>query len=149
MARGHQNFRRGTDLLRIFGTGKNLHRKAKIMLDHITLSVTDVEASRAFYDRVLAPLGIKRLYADGGHAAGYGKGQKAFFWIAQQNRPATQVHVAFAASTREAIVAFYELALTHGGRDNGSPGPRPRYHERYFAAFVLDPDGNNIEAVIQ
>lgn len=119
------------------------------MLDHITLAVTDFERSRAFYDHALAPLGIKRIYADGDHAAGYGRGGKAFFWIAQQDRPATQAHVAFVAANQEAIAAFHEAALAHGGRDNGAPGPRPRYHDRYFAAFALDPDGNNIEAVTQ
>ncbi len=119
------------------------------MLDHVTLSVTSFARSRAFYDQVLAPLGIRRLYADGDVAAGYGHGGKAFFWIAQQERSATQAHVAFAAPSRESIIAFHQAGLVSGGRDNGGPGPRPLYHERYFAAFVLDPDGNNIEAVIQ
>ena len=119
------------------------------MLDHITLAVTDFELSCAFYDQTLAPLGITRLYADGELAAGYGHNGKAFFWIAQQDHSATQAHVAFAAPTQEAIAAFYQAALASGGRDNGPPGLRPRYHEGYFAAFVLDPDGNNIEAVIQ
>jgi len=111
--------------------------------------VTDFERSRAFYDAALAPLGVQRLYADGDLAAGYGLDGKAFFWIAQHDGLATQTHVAFAASSRKAIVAFHEAALTSGGRDYGAPGPRPRYHDGYFAAFVLDPDGNNIEAVIQ
>lgn len=119
------------------------------MLDHITLTVTDFVRSRAFYDRALAPLGVSQLYADGDLAAGYGRNGKAFFWIAQHGRTATQAHVAFAAPDPEAITAFYEAALAHGGLDNGAPGPRPRYHDRYFAAFVLDPDGNNIEAVMQ
>jgi catechol 2,3-dioxygenase-like lactoylglutathione lyase family enzyme len=122
---------------------------AKRMLDHITLAVTDFERSRVFYDHVLAPLGINRLYADSYRAAGYGKMGKAFFWIAQQDRPASQTHVAFVAPDREAISAFHEAALACGGRDNGAPGPRPQYHDRYFAAFAFDPDGNNIEAVIQ
>jgi catechol 2,3-dioxygenase-like lactoylglutathione lyase family enzyme len=119
------------------------------MLDHVTLAVTDFQRSRAFYDQVLAPLGIKRLFADGDHAAGYGHEGKAFFWIAQQDRPATQAHIAFAAPGKEAVAAFHSAALAHGGRDNGAPGPRPQYHDRYFAAFAFDPDGNNIEAVIQ
>lgn len=119
------------------------------MLDHVTLSVTDFRVSRAFYDLLLAPLGLQRLYADGDHAAGYGRDGKAFFWIAQQDRPATQAHVAFAAPSPESIIAFHQAGLANGGRDNGAPGPRPLYHDGYFAAFVLDPDGNNIEAVIQ
>jgi catechol 2,3-dioxygenase-like lactoylglutathione lyase family enzyme len=119
------------------------------MLDHVTLTVTDFERSCAFYDGALAPLGITRLYADGNLAAGYGSNGKAFFWIAQQNRSATKAHVAFNAPSQDAITAFYQAALTHGGRDNGAPGPRPQYHDHYFAAFVLDPDGNNVEAVIQ
>lgn len=119
------------------------------MLDHVTLSVTDFKRSRAFYDAALAPLGVQRLYADGDLAAGYGLDGKAFFWIAQHEGLATQTHVAFAAPSREAIVAFHKAAIASGGRDNGAPGPRPQYHDRYFAAFALDPDGNNIEAVIQ
>ncbi|MBJ7500468.1 MAG: VOC family protein [Sphingopyxis sp.] len=119
------------------------------MLDHVTVAVTDFARSRAFYDRALAPLGIVRLFADGESAAGYGRDGKAFFWIAQQDRHPSQTHVAFVAPNHDAIAAFYEAATANGGRDNGPPGPRAQYHDRYFAAFVLDPDGNNIEAVIQ
>ena len=119
------------------------------MLDHVTLSVSDFRKSRAFYDQALGPLGVGRLHDDGDQAAGYGQAGKAFFWIAQQDRPATQAHVAFAAPSQDAVRAFHAAAITHGGRDNGGPGPRPQYHESYFAAFVLDPDGNNIEAVFQ
>lgn len=119
------------------------------MLDHVTIAVTDFERSRRFYDAALAPLGIVRLYADGEQAAGYGRGRKAFFWIAQQPRPPSVAHIAFAAADPSNVIAFHQAALDNGGRDNGPPGPRPAYHDRYFAAFVLDPDGNNIEAVIQ
>lgn len=119
------------------------------MLDHVTLSVADFLRSRAFYDQALGPLGIARLYEDGDNAAGYGRAGKAFFWIARQDRPASRAHVAFAAADHDAVRAFYQAALAHGGRDNGPPGPRPQYHDRYYAAFVLDPDGNNIEAVVQ
>jgi catechol 2,3-dioxygenase-like lactoylglutathione lyase family enzyme len=123
--------------------------KAIAMLDHVTVSVEDFKRSRVFYDGALTPLGIKRLYADGDSAAGYGQNGKALFWIAQQNCRTTQVHIAFVAPDRDAIVEFYVAALASGGRDNGAPGLRPQYHERYFAAFVLDPDGNNVEAVLQ
>lgn len=119
------------------------------MLDHITIAVTDFERSRVFYDAALSPLGIARLFANGDKAAGYGRNGKAFFWIAEQNRQPTQTHVAFKAADTDAIAAFHSAAIAHGGRDNGAPGPRPEYHDRYFAAFALDPDGNNIEAVIQ
>ena len=119
------------------------------MLDHVTLAVTEFERSRAFYDHALSPLGITRLYADGDSAAGYGRNGRAFFWIAQQERPASQAHVAFTAPDHQAIKMFHEAGVAHGGVDNGAPGPRPRYNDRYYAAFVFDPDGNNIEAVIQ
>lgn len=119
------------------------------MLDHVTIAVSDFARSKAFYDAALAPLGITRLYADGDKAAGYGKASKAFFWIAEQDCPPSQAHVAFKASQSADVEAFYSAALAHGGRDNGPPGPRPEYHDRYYAAFVLDPDSNNIEAVIQ
>ena len=119
------------------------------MLDHVTLAVADYGRSREFYDHALAPLGITRLYADGERAAGYGQDGRAFFWIAQQERPASHAHVAFAAPNRAAIVAFHAAAIANGGIDHGAPGPRPQYHSQYFAAFACDPDGNNIEAVIQ
>jgi catechol 2,3-dioxygenase-like lactoylglutathione lyase family enzyme len=119
------------------------------MLDHITITVSNFGKSCSFYDHALAPLGMTRLFADGDNAAGYGMNGRAFFWIAQQDQPASHAHIAFSAKTRESIVGFYEAALAHGGRDNGPPGPRPKYHDHYFAAFVFDPDGNNVEAVIQ
>ena len=96
-----------------------------------------------------SPLDIMRLYADGDKAAGYGCDGKAFFWIAEQERRPPQTHVAFKATDPNSVAAFHRAALANGGSDNGPPGPRPQYHSRYFAAFVLDPDGNNIEAVIQ
>jgi len=119
------------------------------MLDHVTIAVSDFTRSREFYDAALAPLGIFRLYADGDHAAGYGSGSKAIFWIAEQVRTPGQAHIAFKARQPTDIQAFYAAALAHGGRDNGPPGTRPQYHDRYYAAFVIDPDGYNIEAVIQ
>lgn len=119
------------------------------MLDHVTLSVSDLRKSRAFYDHALRPLGIERLYDDGDEVSGYGRGGKAFFWIAHQARPATQAHIAFVAPDEEAVRAFHAAGITHGGRDNGGPGLRPEYHAGYYAAFVIDPDGNNIEAVLR
>ena len=117
------------------------------MIDHITLGVTDLDRARAFYDRALAPLGIERLYADGDNFAGYGIRPKAFFWIGRRKAVETGTHVAFIAEDRATVRAFHKAALAAGGRDNGPPGPRAQYAPNYYGAFVLDPDGHNIEAV--
>jgi catechol 2,3-dioxygenase-like lactoylglutathione lyase family enzyme len=117
------------------------------MLDHVTIGTSDLGRARRFYDRALKPLGIERLYAEGETASGYGAGKKAFFWISARDAVLTGVHVAFAAPDRATVDAFHAAALAGGGRDNGAPGPRPHYHRHYYGAFVLDPDGHNIEAV--
>jgi catechol 2,3-dioxygenase-like lactoylglutathione lyase family enzyme len=117
------------------------------MLDHVTISVSDFKRSRAFYDRILRPLEIERLFAEGDSFAGYGIGSKAFFWIGLREAVASGVHIAFAARDRAIVDAFHAAALAAGGRDNGAPGLRPRYHANYYGAFILDPDGHNIEAV--
>jgi catechol 2,3-dioxygenase-like lactoylglutathione lyase family enzyme len=117
------------------------------MLDHVTIGVTDLDRARAFYDRALAPLGIERLYADGDNYSGYGVRPKAFFWIGRRPEVLTGAHIAFAASDRVTVDAFYEAAIAAGGRDNGAPGLRPQYAPTFYGAFVLDPDGHNIEAV--
>jgi len=117
------------------------------VIDHVTLGVSDLERACAFYDRALAPLGIERLYAEGDSFSGYGVRPKAFFWIGRRPEMPTGTHVAFVAIDRTAVDRFYEVALAAGGRDNGSPGLRPQYRENYYGAFVLDPDGHNIEAV--
>jgi catechol 2,3-dioxygenase-like lactoylglutathione lyase family enzyme len=117
------------------------------MLDHVTIGVSDFERSKRFYDQVLRPLGIERLYADGEVFAGYGAGRKAFFWIGLRNASQTGTHVAFTAQDRQAVEQFHRTALAAGGRDNGPPGLRPHYDKDYYGAFALDPDGHNIEAV--
>ncbi len=117
------------------------------MLDHVTIGVSNVERSIPFYDRALRPLGIERLYAEGESFAGYGSGRKAFFWIGNRAAAQTSVHLAFAAPDRDTVDRFHQEALAAGGQDNGLPGLRPRYHANYYGAFVLDPDGHNIEAV--
>jgi catechol 2,3-dioxygenase-like lactoylglutathione lyase family enzyme len=123
------------------------------MLDHFGMTVADFDRSKAFYQKALAPLSItliKELTAadTGGHAhAGFGSDGKPYFWIGGAGRPAGTVHIAFAAPSRDHVHTFYRAALAAGGRDNGTRGPRPHYHANYFGAFVLDPDGNNIEAV--
>ncbi len=123
------------------------------MIDHIGLAVSNMERAKAFYLKALKPVGIGVLMEvsaeeTGGAAhAGFGKENKAFFWIGTGDKPKGGVHVAFTAQTRADVDAFYHSALAAGGRDNGAPGLRPFYHAHYYGAFVFDPDGNNIEAV--
>ncbi|MCK6589631.1 MAG: VOC family protein [Polyangiaceae bacterium] len=125
-------------------------------LDHVSLAVSDYARSKAFYEKVLAPLGIK-LIMEFGPVGGFGRDGKPDFWIgtgpasfqsAEQLRVITPNHLAFAARSREEVDAFYQAALEAGAKDFGAPGPRPMYHPGYYGAFVLDPDGHNIEAVI-
>jgi len=117
------------------------------MLDHVTIGVSNLTRARKFYDRALKPLGIERLYAEGQTFSGYGADKKAVFWIGARDAVITGAHVAFTAPDRATVDAFHAAALAAGGRDNGGPGPRPNYHRHYYGAFVLDPDGHNIEAV--
>ena len=126
------------------------------MIDHISLAVADIDRSRAFYDRALAPLGARRVMdvdaAPDFAGSAYGTAHPTF-WIsgARPPRPVTPPphshHTAFAAAGRAAVDAFYREALAAGGRDDGPPGLRPEYHPAYYAAFVIDPDGHRIEAV--
>lgn len=118
------------------------------MLDHVILDVADLDASRAFYERALAPLGIA-VVMEFDDRAGFGpESGRPHFWVVGRGAPAARgVHVAVAAPDREAVAGFHRAALAAGGRDNGAPGLRPQYHSSYYGAFVLDPDGNNIEAV--
>src|SRR5579859_6498954 len=122
------------------------------MIDHITFGVSDFARSTAFYDRAFAPLGVKRLFdvptehTGGVSTTGYGD-DRPWFWIAEQNPTRGMMHVAIRAADRASVDAFYREALAAGGRDNGAPGLRPHYHPTYYGAFVLDPDGHNIEAV--
>lgn len=129
------------------------------MIDHIDLPVANLAEATAFYLKALAPLGvgiIVELSAEQtgkGGAVGFGSQGHPFFWIsegrtrAQQTGPADHVHVAFTAASRAGVDSFHEAAMAAGAKDNGAPGLRPLYHADYYAAFVLDPDGNNIEAV--
>ena len=116
------------------------------MLDHVSLSVRDFGASRAFYEPSLAALGYQ-IVMEFPHAAGFGVGGKPTFWIAQREPVGTGAHVAFTVDDRATVDAFHAAALAAGGTDNGAPGLREHYHPTYYGAFVLDPDGNNIEAV--
>ncbi|KZE34660.1 VOC family protein [Chelatococcus daeguensis] len=123
------------------------------MIDHMSITVTDLERAKAFYAAALAPLGIG-VGLELPDAVGFRRKQRRSgddtgggFWIAQGTPCEPRVHVAFAAASRDEVAAFHAAALAAGGRDNGGPGLRPHYHENYFAAFVFDPDGYNIEAV--
>jgi catechol 2,3-dioxygenase-like lactoylglutathione lyase family enzyme len=115
------------------------------VLDHLKLYVADAEASRAFYEAGLAPLGYSVLMSPAPGVVGMGR-DRPDFWL-QPGEPRTVCHVAFRADSREEVDAFHAAALAAGGRDNGPPGERPQYHAGYYGAFVLDPDGNNVEAV--
>jgi catechol 2,3-dioxygenase-like lactoylglutathione lyase family enzyme len=123
------------------------------MIDHTGVSVSDFRRSLEFYRKALAPLGyalIAELPKDvtgGVGVAGFGVPPKPDFWLAEGTPNKPHVHVAFTAASRALVDAFYQAALAAGGRDNGAPGPRPHYHPDYYGAFVLDPDGHNIEAV--
>lgn len=115
------------------------------MIDHMGVLVSDLDASVTFYTRALAPLGYEVAMRFEG-AAGFGVGGKPDFWIGV-GKPTDKLHIALRAKGRAEVRAFYEAAMAAGGRDNGGPGIREDYHPHYYAAFVLDPDGHNIEAV--
>jgi catechol 2,3-dioxygenase-like lactoylglutathione lyase family enzyme len=117
------------------------------MLDHVTIGVSNIEQSMKFYDQALRPLGITRLCAEGERFAGYGVPPKAFFWIGRRDTAQTGSHIAFTAQDRVTVDRFHDEAIAAGGKDNGRPGLRQNYHPNYYGAFVLDPDGHNIEAV--
>ena len=121
-------------------------RKERALIDHVTANVGDVERAKEFYSESLAPLGYS-LKMEFPGAAGFGSGEGIpDFWIGSHEERGAS-HVAFTAPDRAAVDAFYEAATGAGGKDNGAPGLRPHYHETYYAAYVLDADGNNIEAV--
>lgn len=119
------------------------------IIDHVGLSATDFERSRAFYTAALGALGIRELsnFSERGEShVGYGKTSPSF-WLGSGKIHRGEAHIAFVAASPAEVEAFYVTALANGGRDNGPPGLRPHYHPGYFGAFVLDPDGHNIEAV--
>jgi catechol 2,3-dioxygenase-like lactoylglutathione lyase family enzyme len=116
------------------------------VIDHTGLTVADVVSSKAFYRAALGPLGYA-LLMEWEQYAGFGVPPKPDFWIGQGKPNVPPIHVAFRAQNRKEVDAFYKAAIAAGGRDNGPPGLRPHYHENYYGAFVLDPDGHNIEVV--
>lgn len=119
------------------------------MIDHVSIKVKDVEQAKAFYEAALAPLGYARGIEYPGGMQLLVEGEPGDVWVAPlpEGVEAVPTHVALRAADAAAVDAFYEAALAAGGTDNGAPGPRD-YHPGYYAAFVYDPEGNNIEAVI-
>jgi catechol 2,3-dioxygenase-like lactoylglutathione lyase family enzyme len=125
------------------------------VIDHLSTYATDFPATRRFYEGALAVLGNSvraemTMSSDpdlpGRRACGFGT-ERPVFWVIEVKEAASPRHVAFAAPDRETVAAFHAAGLAAGGSDHGAPGPRPLYHEHYFGAFLLDPDGNNVEAV--
>ncbi len=124
------------------------------MIDHVGIAVTELDRSRTFYEAALGPLGISvqmEVGGDktesGGSALGFGVPGEKIFWIADGEKVGEGTHVAFKADSRDQVDAFHSEGLKAGGRDNGAPGLRPHYGPSYYAAFLYDPDGANIEAV--
>jgi catechol 2,3-dioxygenase-like lactoylglutathione lyase family enzyme len=115
------------------------------LIDHLALRVRDERRSRTFYEQALEPFGVKVVESSRG--PGFAIEGGGDFWIEEGEPPAAPVHVAFAAADRATVDKFHRAAVEAGGRDNGAPGLRPHYHAGYYAAFVIDPDGNNVEAV--
>jgi catechol 2,3-dioxygenase-like lactoylglutathione lyase family enzyme len=118
------------------------------MLDHVGFAVADYARSKAFYEHALAPLGYRLLKEFSGASAGFGRDDGIEFFVEADGEPVRgRLHIAFSAETRAQVDAFHSAAIEAGGTDNGPPGLRPVYHADYYGGFVLDPDGNNIEAV--
>lgn len=123
------------------------------MIDHTGLNVSNPEKSRTFYEKALAALGyqvlaeIPKEHTGGLVVLGFGVSPKPDFWVAEGKPNEPRIHIAFRAANHAEVDAFYAAAIAAGGKDNGNPGPRPHYHANYYGAFVLDPDGHNVEAV--
>ncbi|WP_420410020.1 VOC family protein [Hoeflea sp.] len=124
-----------------------------MMLDHVSLSVADMEKAKRFYAAVLATLGMEMVgevtaeQSGSVRYAGFGIGRKGQLWIAEDGQQTPSAHICFRASSRQAVRDFHAAGLANGGTDNGAPGVREIYHPEYYAAFVRDPEGHNIEAV--
>jgi len=117
-----------------------------MIIDHITLQVSDYARSKQFYLQALAPLGIQ-ICMEFDNIAGFGKSGKGEFWLSAIGQPQGPMHIAFIAENREQVRRFYDAALAAGGTDHGAPGIREIYHPNYYGAFVIGPEGHNIEAV--
>ena len=125
---------------------------SECIIDHTSLSVADFEAMLAFYEKALAPIGITVIMRFGKditgnvEVAGLGR-EKPFLWIADGGKTTPHIHLAIRADSRAEVDAFYQAAIAAGGKDNGGPGLRKHYHPNYYGAFVIDPEGHNLEAV--
>ena len=117
-----------------------------VVLDHVSLPVRDLKAARAFYSAALGVIGM-RINLDFSSAFGLGSRDENIFWLTRDRKASGRAHYAFRVDHREEVDSFHAAALAAGGEDNGKPGPRPDYGPRYYAAFVKDPEGNNIEVV--
>ena len=121
----------------------------RVIIDHLTIGVSDLERSRRFYAQALAPLGLDELGPSERRPPriSFGTKDEDDFAISEEYEQGGQLHIAFAADSTDQVDAFHAAAVAAGGRDNGAPGPRPEYSDGYYGAFVLDPDGHNVEAV--
>ena len=116
------------------------------MFDHIGIGVSDLESSKTFFLQALAPLGVG-VVMEFPEAVGLGPPSKPAFWLSPVSGKPTPLHLAFTADSHSQVDEFYRRAIAAGGNDNGAPGPRPQYHANYYAAFVIGPDGHNVEVV--
>jgi catechol 2,3-dioxygenase-like lactoylglutathione lyase family enzyme len=117
------------------------------VIDHVSLNVADLAASRAFYERALAPLGYEQAIEHGAQVGFVSPDRYPDFWIARRDPVGGATHVAFRTTERAKVDAFHAAALSAGAADNGAPGIRHEYGDDYYGAYVLDPDGNNVEAM--
>jgi len=116
------------------------------MFDHIGVGVTDLARSKDFFLKALAPLGVS-VVMEGPYGVGLGLAPKPSLWLSHTDAKPAPLHLAFTATSRKQVDDFYTAALAAGGKDNGAPGLRPHYHANYYGAFVIGPDGHNVEAV--
>lgn len=116
------------------------------MFDHVGLGVTNYAASKAFFLAALEPLGVA-VVMEGEYGAGLGQKGKPSLWLYESAGQPSPLHLAFTAASRKQVDEFYRAAIEAGGKDNGAPGLRPHYHANYYGAFVIGPDGHNVEAV--
>jgi catechol 2,3-dioxygenase-like lactoylglutathione lyase family enzyme len=117
-----------------------------MFIDHIAFAVADVKRSKRFYQQCLAPLGLQ-LIAEIDGWAGFGRDNRGELWFGEDARAQLPMHIAFVAEDRASVDRFYQAGIAAGGKDNGAPGLREIYHPHYYGAFLIDPDGHNIEAV--
>jgi len=116
------------------------------MFDHMGFGVTNLAESKSFYLKALQPLGVA-VAMEGPYGVGMGRNGKPSLWLSETKERPVRLHLAFTAQTRKQVDEFYRAALAAGGKDNGAPGLRPHYHPNYYGAFVIGPDGHNVEAV--